>query len=169
MDPVAVYGAVVATIVLLWDGVKWYADHQAKIDVHLSTGMRSFHIPALEGKELMVLTAITMSNRATTITHMTLQLYPTCWAYKTRRPSKSGIVFEPLPNQPLPYVLEPGKIWTDAGLQTEDIRVMARGFLYVELIDALAKNSIRCRVKIGEEVPSEVSANASHGNLPKST
>ncbi|MEQ1837737.1 MAG: hypothetical protein ABL858_05290 [Candidatus Nitrotoga sp.] len=51
MDPVAIYGAVVATVVLLWDGVKWYADQQAKLDVYLSTGMRSYSIPELEGKE----------------------------------------------------------------------------------------------------------------------
>jgi hypothetical protein len=74
MDALAVYGAVVATIVLLWDGVKWYADHQARLDVHLATGMRSYNIPELEGKDLMVLRATNMSNRATTITHMTMHL-----------------------------------------------------------------------------------------------
>lgn len=162
MDTVAVYGAVVATIVLLWDGVKWYADHQAKLDVHLSTGMRSFNIPELEGKELMVLRAINMSNRATTITHMTLQLYPSWWAYKRRRPSKSWIVVDHLPNQPLPYVLEPGKIWTGTGLQTEDVSEMAKGLLYVELIHALAKNPIRCRLLVRTKVPSEASDNTSH-------
>ena len=148
MDPVAVYGAVVATIVLLWDGVKWYADQQAKLDVYLSTGMRSFNIPELEGKELMVLRATNMSSRATTLTHMTMQLYPTWLAYIRRRPSKSWIVVDQLPNQPLPYVLEPGKIWTGTGIQTEDIPEMAKGHLYVELIHALARKPIRCRVVI---------------------
>lgn len=162
MDAVAVYGAVVATIVLLWDGVKWYADHQAKLDVHLSTGMRSFNIPELEGKELMVLRAINMSNRATTITHMTMQLYPSWWSYKRRRPSKSWIVVDHLPNQPLPYVLEPGKIWTGTGLQTEDILEMAKGRLYVELIHALAKNPIRCRVLVQAKTQTGVSENTGH-------
>lgn len=30
MDPVAIYAAVVSTIVLVWGGVKWYSDQQAK-------------------------------------------------------------------------------------------------------------------------------------------
>lgn len=148
MDPVAIYGAVVATFVLLWDGVKWYADHQAKLDVHLSTGMRSFNIPTLEGKHLMVLRATNMSNRATTITHKTMQLYSSWWAYLRRRPLRSWIVVDHLPNQPLPFVLEPGKTWTGTGLQTEDIPAMAKGRLYVELIHALSKKPIRCRVVI---------------------
>lgn len=155
MDPVAIYGAVVATIVLLWDGVKWYADHQAKLDVHLSTGMRSYNIPNLEDKELMALRATNMSNRATTITHMTMQLYPSWWAYLRRKPSKSWIVVDQLLNQPLPYVLEPGKIWTGTGVQTEDISTMAKGLLYVELIHALAKNSVRCRVVLRGNALSE--------------
>lgn len=163
MDPVAVYGAVVATIVLLWDGVKWYADHQAKLDVHLSTGMRSFNIPELEGKELMVLRAINMSNRATTITHMTMQLYPSWLAYIRRRPSQSWIVVDHLPNQPLPYVLEPGKIWTGTGLQTEDMPEMAKGRLYVELIHALAKKPIRCRVIVRETTALAAENPPSHG------
>ena len=160
MEPVAIYGAVVSTIVLLWDGVKWYADHQAKLDVYLSTGMRSYNIPNLEGKDLMVLRATNMSNRATTITHMTMQLYPSWWAYLRRKPSKSWIVVDHLPNQPLPYVLEPGKIWTGTGVQTEDISEMAKGRLYVELIHALAKRPIRCRVVIRGNVPSQYSSDA---------
>jgi hypothetical protein len=163
MDPVAVYGAVVATIVLLWDGVKWYADHQAKLDVHLSTGMRSFNIPELEGKDLMVLRAINMSSRATTITHMTMQLYPSWLAYIRRRPSQSWIVVDHLPNQPLPYVLEPGKIWAGTGLQTEDIPEMAKGRLYVELIHALAKKPIRCRVIVRDTTALADEKTPSHG------
>ena len=148
IEPVAMYGAIVATIVLIWDGVKWYADQQAKLDVHLATGMRSFNIPHLEGKVLMVLRATNMSSRATTITHMTMQLYPSWWTYVRHKPIKSWIVTDFLPSQPLPYVLEPGKIWTGTGLQTDDIPGLAKGRLCVELIHALAKKPIRRRVVI---------------------
>ena len=166
MDPVAIYGAVVATVVLLWDGVKWYSEHQAKLDVHLATGMRSFNIPQLEGKTLMVLRATNMSSRATTITHMTMQMYPSWWSYIRRRSSKNWIVTDYLPNQPLPYVLEPGKIWTGTGMQTDYIPEMAKGYLYVELIHALAKKSIRCRVFIHAELSSEgTSTHTSGGDV----
>jgi len=151
MDPVAIYAAVVSTIVLLCDGVKWYSDQQAKLDVYLSTGMVGYNLPQYRDQSMMLLRATNRSNRATTITHMTMQRYESWWAYVRRKAKDSWIVHDAQAPQPLPFVLEPGKIWSGIAIQSDDVVDMAKGYLYVELIHALAKKPIRCRVEIRDE------------------
>lgn len=148
---IAIYGAFAATATLAWDFWKWKSSGPS-LEVTLSTGMRSYNVPAYEGKALMLLNVTNRGDRATTITHVGIHRYESTWRYLRRRPSASFIAPTPNIDFPPPHVLEPGKVWMGILEQSDDIVEMAKtGMLYVGLTHSHAKRPIRRRVVISSD------------------
>ncbi|MES2207284.1 MAG: hypothetical protein V4525_10905 [Pseudomonadota bacterium] len=130
---VAWWGAIVSTVVFLWDIYKWRTSG-AKIRMSVQTGMKSINIPIFEGKNLTITNVINYGDRPTTITNVALQYYSSWYAFYRKKPKKSFVLPNPNPSYPLPYELKQGAVWSAIGEQTEDIVQMANsGILVCEL------------------------------------
>jgi hypothetical protein len=151
-DIVAWWGAIVATIVLVWDVYKWKtAGPRLRFVVH--TGMIVIGDPMREGKKYFSAKATNVGDRPTTITNLALQFYKTYFDMIRHKPSQSMIVNNPSTEQPLPYVLNPGAIWQGLGLQNAEIEEMAKkGYLVCGLCHSHSEKEIDRRLVIGDKV-----------------
>lgn len=124
----AVYAAIVATFVLVWDIVKW-AMQGPNLRVEVQSGMRLYGGGVPNDRTYVVLRVTNRGDRPTTITNMGYLLYRDDWVAKVNRNGTmfKAIVPDPSPNQPLPYTLAPGAQWVGVGWQDDEITRMARG------------------------------------------
>jgi HJR/Mrr/RecB family endonuclease len=70
---VAWWGAVLATIVFLWDIYKWRTAGR-KLRVSVQSGMKSINMPQFEGKTLIHVNVSNYGDRPTTITNLGYQI-----------------------------------------------------------------------------------------------
>ena len=129
----AAYGAITATVVILWDVWKW--KHAGpNLSVFVSTGMKTFGGLKPDDKLYVVMNVTNRGDRATTLTHMSVHYFPDWRAWIRGKSTYNAIVANPSAAQPIPYLLEPGKVWIGMGHQDEAIEKMAReGRLYAAL------------------------------------
>jgi len=127
------WGAVVATIVLVWDIYKWKKTGP-KVSLRVSADMETFGIPNNEKKKYITVRAINNGDRSTTITMLACRYYRN-WLSKIRNnPNKYFFVGSPGITGPIPYNLESGTVWDGFIEQTEEIEKMAtEGILVCEI------------------------------------
>lgn len=122
-DILALWGAILSTVVLVWDIAKWRMAGP-KLRLTVSTGMKAFNMPEYEGKMLVLASVVNYGDRPTTLTHMILLRYITTWR-RVRGKKTAGAIWIPNPGQqPLPYELKPGTTWTGIAVQTEEVSAM---------------------------------------------
>ena len=114
-DIAAWWGAVIATVVLVWDVFKWTRS-RVNIGVTAAPNMSTFNssVGHPEDDKLIFLEVVNHSDRLTTITHVVTKHYKNIWMRILNKPSMQGIIISPIGQQPIPYELEPGKRWTGA-------------------------------------------------------
>ena len=154
---IAAYAAVVSTFVLGWDAYKWLASGP-KIDMSVSTGMKSFGGLEPGPKTYVSVTASNVGDRPTTITNLGGMYFESWWrAYVLRRKPKAAfIIIQPSQAQRIPYRFEVGEQWIGLADQTDDIVQMAKdGYLFLILYTANGgrghRERVRIRVKEGKE------------------
>jgi len=150
---VAWWGAILSTIVLLWDIYK-YRHAGPKLRFSVQTGMET-NVPQYEGKTLILVKVSNSGDRATTITKLGCLYFTKRWRAIIRRtkPDRPSIVLTPSSAEPLPYELKAGGIWTGFIVQEPDVEQRARtGFLYVVLYHSHSKKPIRQRAVIEDTV-----------------
>jgi len=147
-DVVAWWGAVVATVVLLWDIYKWRTAGP-RIRFVVNSGMIIMGDPSRARQTFISAQATNVGDRPTTITNLVIQHYKTYFAMLRHKPSISMLVTEPSIEQPLPYVLQPGCVWQGLSPQTEEIEVLAKtGYLVCGLCHSHSDREIDRRVVI---------------------
>lgn len=149
---IAVYAAVVATFVLLWDIVKW-AMQGPNLMVDVQTGMKMYGGDVPDDRKYVVMRVTNRGDRPTTITNMGYLLYRDDWDAKVNRNGNTfaAIVPNPSPNQPLPYTLAIGVQWIGMAWQDDEITQMARdGCLICALYHSHTSRPIRRQVIIRE-------------------
>jgi len=151
IDLVAWWGAIVATVVLLWDIYKWKTAGP-KIRFHVTPGMIVVGDPSREGQCFISAEATNTGDRPTTLTNLVFQHYKSYFAMLKHKPQTSRIFTEPSPSQPLPYILQPGSVWRGLCPQTEDIEKLAKtGYLVCGLCHSHSDKEIDRRVIIKEQ------------------
>jgi hypothetical protein len=111
-DVAAWWGAIIATVILLWDIYKWRAS-QANLRVTASSN-RQFVSPTLgtaQGEKFITVEVVNTGDKNTTITHLVAMCYNDWLARFWGNPTKSAFVPIPGAGQPLPYKLSPGERW----------------------------------------------------------
>jgi len=145
------WGAIIATLVLLWDMYKWERSGPI-INVSASPNMQPFgKIPNHpEGKKYMAVEITNIGNRKTTITHLVVFHYKSLFRKIRGKKDKSFIVLpQALLHPPLPYVIEPGERWLGGIEQTSKLEEMSRnGYLYCGIYHSCGKKPILQRVII---------------------
>ncbi len=145
------WGAVIATLVLVWDVVKW-KKRTSSVRVKVSPDMSSFnqHEGRFEDDKSIFVEVVNQSEQPITITHLVLYHYSSMWHVLRRKPEMQGAVPRPGGAQPIPYELEPGKRWVGL-IDQKDVeeKTGVKGVLYCGVYHtasnkpALAKTSLR--------------------------
>lgn len=143
---VAWWGAIVATVVLLWDIYKWKSAGP-RIRFVVTSGMIVVGDPSREGQTYISSEATNVGDRPTTITNLVIQHYKTYFSMVRHKPSTSMLVTEPSIAQPLPFVLQPGGVWRGLFPQTKEIESLSKdGYLVCGLCHSHSGREIDRRI-----------------------
>jgi len=82
---VAWWGAVLSSVVFLWDIYKWWTAGQ-KLRVTVQTGMKSINMPQYDGKTLILVNVANYGDRPTTITNLGYLYFTSLLGWIRRRP-----------------------------------------------------------------------------------
>jgi len=116
-DLLAVWGAFVATLVLLWDIFKWKKTGPQIIFTALPN-MCMYGDPNISKDKTFISTkAANKGDHPTTITNLGIRYYSNYICRLFRKPNWQGVIANPLPGR-LPHKLEPGEVW--CGLIDQD-------------------------------------------------
>ena len=152
IDPIAIYAALVATAILIWDVVKWLRSGP-RIEVRANSNMIFFGDPDphREGKTYIFVKVANVGYSPTTITNFGGKYFLNHWNKLRKKPDKMFIVAVPQAAQhlPLPHVLKVGEEWSGIIEQTPEVEQMAKnGLLYAEVYQSVKSGPIRARVII---------------------
>lgn len=152
LDPIAVYAALVATAILIWDVVKWLRSGP-RIRVRANPNMIFFNVPdpLREGKTFIFVTVANVGSSPTTITNFGGTYFRNRWDQLRRKPDKQFVVAVPQAAQhlPLPHVLKVGEEWSGIIEQTAEIDQMAKnGLLYAAIFQSGKSRPARVRIII---------------------
>jgi hypothetical protein len=147
-EVVAWWGAILSSIVFIWDIVKWRLSGP-RLRLRIRPGMESINIPQFEGKTIILAEVINSGDRPTTITHLSFSFYRDWWNALMKRPDKSFIVSNPNPWLTIPFELRQGTSWSGYAIQTEDMEKMAtEGYLFGFVHHTHSERPVRSRVAI---------------------
>ena len=147
---VAWWGAVIATVVLLWDVYKW-RHGGPKVTMQVRTGMAIYGDEEMKGKTLVVADVTNTGDRATTLINMTMTWYPSRWLWLLGKPKQQFFVKNPGRHAGFPHKLEVGDTWNGFIDQDEALGKLAQeGLLYCNLYCSSQKRPISRRVVIGK-------------------
>jgi len=148
MDIIALWGAIVATLVLIWDIYKWKTSGP-HVRFKVSPNKIVIGDVTREGNKYISAEAINIGARPTTITNLVFQYYENYIKMLFHKPSISMIVNNPSTSQRLPYMLKPGDVWLGLALQTSEIETYAKkGYLVCGLCHSHSDKEIDRRIII---------------------
>ena len=124
---IAVYAAVVATAVAVWDIAKWKLQGP-RLQVEAQAGMKLYGGEAPDERTYIVMRVTNRGDRPTTITNMGyLQYRDDFVAWWNRNGNTfAAIVPHPSDAQRLPFVLAPGVQWVGMGEQDVELTRLAK-------------------------------------------
>ena len=109
-DVLAVWGAFVATFVLIWDIIKWKKSGP-QIILRALDNMKFYGDPRIsQDKTFISIDATNRGDRATTITNLGIRHYSNWFCKLIGKVRWQGVILDPLPGR-LPHKLEPGERW----------------------------------------------------------
>ena len=144
------WGAVIATLVFVWDVYKWKMAGSI-INVSVSPNMQTFGgiSNGLEETTFIVVEVTNTGDRKTTLTHLIGVHYTSMFNRLRKKQNKTFIVVIPVLSTPLPHVLEPGERWLGGIEQNQELEEMSRsGYLYCGVFHSSSKQPILQRVVV---------------------
>lgn len=141
------WGAIVATIVLLWDIYKWKRSGPA---LQVSVTPDDIHTPGprLQGGPYIAVTVVNVGGRRTTLTDLVAVYYPSLWLVLTRK-FEMYYYLKPWGGERLPFELNPGSAWTGRFHQDNTVGNQVRdGYLYCGIKHTSSRKSVLRRVRI---------------------
>lgn len=148
-DAAAWWGAIVASVVLLWDIFKWRVS-QVNLRISAHPNMRAVtHTGKFDDDLNIFLEVVNNGNKTTTITHLIVKHHRNTLDRLRGKASMQGIVALPSDTQPLPFELEPGKRWVGL-IDQKDVEAKASttGYFYCGIIHTASKKERLVRVKL---------------------
>jgi hypothetical protein len=114
------WGAIIASVVLLWDIFKWFTKG-ARMRVTAAPNMQEVNnnTGKLDDKKTIFVEACNVGDLSTTITHLLVYEYNSRWDRLRNKPSQHGFI--PIKGSfALPYFLASGGRW-DGQIDQEDV------------------------------------------------
>jgi hypothetical protein len=151
LDPIALYAAIVATSVLIWDIIKWYrAGPVLKTSVMVPAEIISA-APKVDNNDYMVLTISNSGGASTTLTNLGVVYWPSLWKKMINKGAKNFFVANPDiggGGKNLPFELKVGAQWSGGAIYDAKLKDMANsGYLYFYLFHSFSKTPVKCRIK----------------------
>jgi hypothetical protein len=147
-DLVAWWGAILATLVFIWDLYKWLASGP-KIKLQVDTNMQLINVPGWNADRYVTVRAINVGDQPTTITTLGLFHYRSLYDRLRNDPTTKAVVAVGGITQPLPYTLNPTCIWDGAIEQNSDVeRMLRNGYFFVLLYHSGAKRPVQRRARL---------------------
>lgn len=151
-DIAAWWGAVVASLVFIWDIYKWKKSGP-RIAVHLAPNMLAIGEASREGKKLVLVSITNVGDRPTTLKNIGMEFY-TKWQKRFLHKFERCLFYPNLNYaHTLPRLLNPGEEWTGVIPQERldlkiDLKEMADiGYVYICVAPSHQKKIIRKRLK----------------------
>lgn len=145
---VAWWGAILSTIVFLWDIYK-HKTAGPKLRFTVQANMETVNMPMYDGKTLIIATVTNHGDRPTTITNIGYQYYEGRRFLRKRVPDRGAVIPAPSVVHPLPFELRPGAVWTGIAIQDPEIEKWAtNGILDMFLSHSHTDKALRQRVVI---------------------
>ena len=152
LDPIAVYAALVATAVLIFNVVKWLrSGPRLMIRANPNTMFFNDPDPQREGKTFIFVKVANVGSTPTTITAFGLAHFRNRWDQLLKKPDKLFAIVVPQAAQhlPLPHVLKVGEEWLGIIEQTPEIDQLAKnGLLYADISQSVTSSPARARITI---------------------
>ena len=117
---IALYGALISTLVFIWDIYKW-KNSGPKIIGSIQANMIGINTPEYENDNLVLVNISNIGDKTTTITNLSLYYFKSHLLRFLKKPKKNMWIGNPSPSQPIPYILKPGSQWSGIFRQTDDI------------------------------------------------
>jgi hypothetical protein len=145
---VAWWGAILSTIVFLWDIYKYRAAGP-KLRFTVQTGMEGVNMPMCEGQTLILATVTNFGDRPSTITNVGYLYFKGRRFLRKKHPDKAAVVPSPSIAQPIPFELKPGAVWSGIVIQAPQIEEWATtGILDMLVYHSHTSKPLRQRVVI---------------------
>jgi hypothetical protein len=145
---VAWWGAILSTIVFLWDIYK-HRTAGPRLRFTIQSGMKSINIPLYEGKTLIHVDVTNLGDRPTTITNVCFLYFKGRRFLRKRIPDRAAIVLDLNRDQPIPFELKPGALWSGVAIQNKEVEEWATtGILDMTLHHSHSSKALRQRVII---------------------
>jgi len=145
---VAWWGAILSTIVLVWDIYKWLTSGPI-VKFTAQPNMKTFGMPEREGKTYVSIRATNTGDRPTTILTVAFQSYKSVLHRLFGKPNKCFVVANPGVPHPIPFELKPGTIWDGLVLQDGNVEELAKSsHLTIELFCSHRSRSMKKHVAI---------------------
>lgn len=150
-DVAAWWGAVIATLVLVWDVFKW---RRSRFSIKVSASPNMSSLNPLEGKleddKNIFVEVVNRGDKVITLTHLVIKHYSNLWQLLRRKPTMQGLIPQPGGAQPIPYELEPGKRWTGL-IDQKDVEKKSggQGFFYCGVNHTASNKAAMVRVRLG--------------------
>jgi hypothetical protein len=145
IDPVALYAAILSTMIAVWEAIKWRARN--RIEVRCSANM--IIVPSANNNKYICTTVVNKGEFPTTLTHLVV-FY---WENRIDRTFKKPVKTMFVNTNQVPKVVNPGEQWMVQALQDDEIEKMAsEGYLYFGIIHTMGAKKIFRRVKIKKQI-----------------
>jgi hypothetical protein len=148
---VAGYAAIVATGALALEIRRWF-EAGAKISMRANPNMTLADGKGYKKERILTVNATNRGDAPTTITHLTVEEFPSFWSRLRNRPSQSFVIPDPRidgAGNGLPYVLQPGQQWTGlAGDPRETIGDIQTGRFWVAVYASHRERPYKVKIKM---------------------
>lgn len=148
------WGAIIASIVFLWDIFKW-ATQGPQIVVNAKPNMHRVNQiqGKLEEENLIFVEAINRGSLPSTITHLAIYQYESKLKKILNKPKTQGVVLQQDTGIQLPYLLGPGAQWSGM-INQDDLTEKwgTEGLIYCGVIHSARKKPVLTKVDLSENV-----------------
>lgn len=144
IDLIAVYAAILSTVIGIWEFIKWRGRNAIKM---MCTANMLF-LPSQDKQKYIVVKVINRGDRPTTITHLLGYYWKNRFDRVLDRKKRRASAFI-VNSDNVPKVIQPGEEWMGQAIQNDEMEKMAtEGYLYMGIIHSMGNKEILQRVKV---------------------
>jgi hypothetical protein len=150
VDPVAIYAAIVATMVFAWNIYVW---RNSGPRLNVSATMNMLILGGSheeESKTFLIVRATNIGSKKTTITNVLVTSYANIWQRLLRRPNWTAVFNNVGNNFPIPYVLDVGHDFMSRADQADLVDRIRDTYFYAGIAHSSAEKPVMVRVKYSE-------------------
>ena len=152
-DPVAIYGAVMATAVLVWDVIKWRKEKRLTLAGRVASNMvmaSSALTPATAGKTYLSLNVDNRGHLSTQVSQMGIFVYDNWFNAWRGKLHKGAVVIDPMQHSTgcmLPFRLEPGGTYWGLCEQPPELEEWtSTKLVYLGVFHSMSKRPFKVRL-----------------------